>query len=205
MGGFGRSHHFFQAGVRLAVGDVLPHGTGTQPGILQHHAVAAAQGSTGHIPDIGAGDFDIAAVHVVEAHQQVDEGGDALAGLHVEGKALDQRAVGQVAEGDILQLHMAVRLQHFGVLGFRHLIVGVQQLEHAGGAGQSVLQLGDHAGNFIKGFRVLVGVAEEHAQLADGDAAAHGVQRAHKAHACVDDVVHKAGGGVRHAGEEDGL
>ena len=100
---------------------------------------------------------------------------------------------------------MAVRLQHFGVLGFRHLIVGIQQLEHAGGAGQSVLQLGDHAGNFIKGFRVLVGVAEEHAQLADGDAAAHGVQCAHKAHACVDDVVHKAGGGVRHAGEEDGL
>ena len=73
-----------------------------------------------------------------KAHEKIDErrlaaasradDGNALAGLYVEGKALDQRAVGQVAEGHILQLHMAVRLQHSGDLGFRDLVVGVQQL-----------------------------------------------------------------------------
>ena len=67
------------------------------------------------------------------------------------------------------------------------------------------MQLGDHARDLVEGFRVLVGVAQKNAQLTDGDAAAHGVQRTHKTHACVHDVVHKAGGGVGQAGEEDGL
>ena len=173
MGGFGCCHDLFKACIRLAVGNVFPHGTGPQPCILQHHAVAAAQGSAGHIPDVGAGHLDGTAVHIIEAHEQVDEGGlaaagraddgNALAGLYVEGKALDQRAVGQVAEGNILQLHMAVRLQHGGVLDFRHLIVGIQQLEHTGRAGQCVLQLGDHAGDLVEGLGVLVGVAQKHA------------------------------------------
>ena len=100
---------------------------------------------------------------------------------------------------------MAVRLQGGGVFGLRHLIFGVQQLEHPGGAGQCVLQLGDHARDLVEGLRVLVGVAQKNAQLTDGDAAAHGVQRTHKPYARVHDVVHKAGGGVGQAGEEDGL
>ena len=98
---------------------------------------------------------------------------------------------------------MAVRLQHSGVLGFRDLVVGVQQLKDAGRTGQRVLQLGDHAGDLVEGLGVLVGVVQEHAQLADGDAAAHSVQGTHQAHTGVHDVIHKAGGGVGHAGEED--
>ena len=35
--------------------------------------------------------------------------------------------------------------------------------------------------------------------------AGYGIDRAHEADACVDDVVDEAGGGVGHAGEEDGL
>ena len=48
--------------------------------------------------------------------------------------------------------------------------------------------------------QVLVGVVQEHAQLTDGDAASHGVQRTHQAHTGVHDVIHKAGGGVGQAG-----
>jgi len=131
--------------------------------------VAAAQRGAGHIPDIGAGHIDAAAVHIIEPHEQVDEGGlaaagraydgNALAGLYVQREPLDERAVGQVAEGHILQLHMAVRLQGGGVFGFRHLILGVQQLKHPGGAGQCILQLGDHAGDLVEGLCILVGVA----------------------------------------------
>ncbi len=53
---------------------------GPEPGILQHHAVAAAQGGAGHVPDVGAGDFDGAAVDIIEPHEQIDEGGLAAAG-----------------------------------------------------------------------------------------------------------------------------
>ena len=55
VGSLGGGDHLIHGCVRLAVGNVLPHRTGTQPGVLQHHAVAAAQGGAGHIPDIGAG------------------------------------------------------------------------------------------------------------------------------------------------------
>ena len=215
MGCFGRGNDLFVGGVGLAVGDVLADGAGAQPGVLQHHAVAAAQGSAGHVPDVVAGNGDGAAVDIIEPHEQVDEGGlaaaggaddgDALAGLDVQVQALDEGAVRQVAEGDILQFHMAVRLQHPGVFGFGHLVVGVQQLEDAGRAGQCVLQLGDDAGDLVEGLGVLVGVAEEDAQLANGDAACHGVDGTHQTDTCINDVVHKAGGGVGHAGEEDGL
>ena len=34
VGCLGRSHHLVEGGVRLAVGDVLPHGAGSEPGIL---------------------------------------------------------------------------------------------------------------------------------------------------------------------------
>ena len=83
----------------------------------------------------------------------------ALAGLHIQREPLDERTVGQVAEGHILQLHMAVRLQRGGVFGFRHLILGVQQFKHPGGAGQCILQLGDHARDLVEGLCILVGVA----------------------------------------------
>ena len=112
MGGLGSGDHLVHGGVRLAVGDVLPHRTGTQPCVLQYHAIAAAQGGAGHIPDIGAGHLDAATVHIIEPHKQVDQGGlaaagraydgNALAGLHIQRKPFDERAVGQVAEGNIL-------------------------------------------------------------------------------------------------------
>jgi hypothetical protein len=112
VGSLGGGNHLVHGGVRLAVGNVLPHRTGTQPGVLQHHAVAAAQGGAGHIPDIGAGHLDAAAVHIIEPHEQIDQGGlaaagraydgDALAGLHIQRKPFDERAVGQIAEGNIL-------------------------------------------------------------------------------------------------------
>ena len=43
--------------------------------VYKRQAVAAAQGGAGHIPDIGAGHLDAAAVHIIETHQQIDEGG----------------------------------------------------------------------------------------------------------------------------------
>ena len=40
------------------------------------------------VPDVGAGDFDGAAVDIIEPHEQVDEGGLAAAGGADDGDAL---------------------------------------------------------------------------------------------------------------------
>ena len=215
VGGFGRRHDLLVGGVGFAVGDVLPHGAGPQPGVLQHHAVAAPQGGAGGLADVGAGHPDAAAVHVVKAHQQVDEGGLAAAGgahdghplarLDVQAEMLDQGPVGQVPEGDVLQGDPAVRMQGEGVGGFGRLVLGVQQGKHPGRAGQGVLQLGHHPRYFVEGLGVLVGVAQKDAQLADGDAPGRRVKGAHQPHAGIDDVVDKAGGGVGQAGKEGGF
>ena len=204
MGGFGCCHDLFKACIRLAVGNVFPHGTGPQPCILQHHAVAAAQGSAGHIPDVGAGHLDGTAVHIIEAHEQVDEGGlaaagraddgNALAGLYGEIQIFDQMLLRRVGERDVLQLYAAgdgfklLRVQcvrRFGRL--------VDQLEDPCGAGQRVLKLRDHAGDLVEGLGVLVRVAEEARQSADRDRACHGAERAGKADAGINNIVNDAG------------
>ncbi len=100
---------------------------------------------------------------------------------------------------------MTIGVQGDGVFGFRGLILGIQQLKHPRGTGKSILQLGHHTGDLVEGLGVLVGVAQEHAQLTDGDAAAHCIQRTHQTHAGIDDIVDKAGGRVGQAGEEDGF
>ena len=67
-------------GVRRAVGDVLPDRPAEQPGVLQDHPEAAAQVVAGHLVDVVAVEEDPPGVHVVEAHQQVDQGGLAGTG-----------------------------------------------------------------------------------------------------------------------------
>ena len=72
-----------------------------------------AQFIPGHVADIHASQGYAPAGDVVEAHEQVDEGGfaaargahngNALARLHPQVEVLDQRAVGQVLEGHILK------------------------------------------------------------------------------------------------------
>ena len=61
---------------------------------------------------------DFAAVHVVEAHEQVDhrrlaaarraDDGDALAGLNVQVEVFDQLAVRRIGETHIVDGHFAV-------------------------------------------------------------------------------------------------
>ena len=70
----------------------------------------------------------------------------------------------------------------------------LDELEDAVGAGKRILQLRYHAGNFVEGLRILVGIAEETCQLADGDAALHGAERARHADARIDERVDKARG-----------
>ena len=157
---------------------------------------------------------DAAALEVIEAQDEVDEGGLAAAGgahdghplarLHRQGEVLDQGAALVVAEGDIAEIHPALdALQRpFRV---RALLRLVQQGEDPGGAGESVLELRHHGADVVEGLHILVGVGEKHREPAHGEAAAGDQQHAHQGHPRVDDAVDEAGGGVCEAAVEDRL
>ena len=172
-----------------------------------------AQALPRHGTDVAAVHGDGAVLHVVEAHEEVDErrlaaarradDGYALAGPDREVQILDEPLLRRVGEGDIRQLHAAGGVgQHPGIGRVGDLRRLVDELEDPRGAGQRVLQLGDDAGDLIEGLGVLVGIAEEARQPADRDGPRHRAQRPGKAHAGVDDIVDDAGRGVRHRREE---
>ena len=218
MGGFGGSDDLFIGGIGLAHGDVLPDGAAFQPGFLQHHAVALPQAVAGDIHDVVAVQRDPAVVHIIEAHQQVDQRGFAaasgandghpLAGFHVQAQVLDQFALGYIGEAHIAQLHGTgglLQLQlGLSVRGFRRLI---HQRKDPFSAGQSSLQLGHHAGNLVEGLGVLVGIAQERGQLAHrqhAGSAEDAHQRTSNANTGIHQRVNKAGGRVGEGGEENG-
>ena len=213
---FGRGDDLLPAGVRLAVGDVLGHGAGFQPGLLQYHAKVGPQRIPRQFVDGQAAHPDLPAVDLVKAHQQVDQRGlaaaggahqgDALAGLCLQAQVLEQRCLRRVAKAHMVKLDAAV----FGRGGVQRPGVGgvgadgrlVDQVKHPLGAGQGVLQLGHHAGNVVEGLGVLVGVVEEGRQPAHRDGAADGQKRPDDRHRRIDQRVDKAGGGVGQGGEE---
>ena len=80
IGGLGGGNDLFVGGIQTAIADILHDGALEQPGVLQHHAEALAQGTAVKVADIVAVQGDGAGIHIVEPHEQVDEGGLAAAG-----------------------------------------------------------------------------------------------------------------------------
>ena len=80
MGRPGGGLDLLVGGIGAAVRQILPDSSGKQPGLLQHHAEAAAQGipCEGHNPT--AVHLDCPAVHLIKPHEQIDEGGLACPG-----------------------------------------------------------------------------------------------------------------------------
>ena len=68
------------AGARLAVGDVVPDGPVEQQRLLQYETDLPAEGLLLEEFHIDAVDFDGSGVGIVEARNQVDDGGLACAG-----------------------------------------------------------------------------------------------------------------------------
>ena len=169
MGGFGGGDDLFFGGVRLAEGDSLPHSAVLDPGILQDHAVVFTQLMAGDLADIAILHRDATLVYVIEAHQKIDEGGlaatggtyngDPLTGFDVQVQVLNKLLLGGVREGDVMECNVTFYLGQFFMTGFGQGGGIIGEIKDPSGAGQSVLQLGDDAGNLIKGLGVLVGVA----------------------------------------------
>ena len=88
-------------GVQPSVRDVVADAAVEQPGVLEDHAEARPQLVPGELADIVAIERDATRVHVVEAHQQIDQrglagpgrahDGDRRARLRRQGQVRDER------------------------------------------------------------------------------------------------------------------
>ena len=99
----GGGDHLVGGGAGAAVANVLHNAGGEEEHILLHHANVPAQALLGDVPHIQAVDGDAALRHVVEAGDQVAEGGLAAAGGPHNGDGL----AGPNVEGDVVE-HLGV-------------------------------------------------------------------------------------------------
>ncbi|MNC27507.1 hypothetical protein D3C75_756790 [compost metagenome] len=155
-------------------------------------------------------------VHIIEAHQQIDQRGFPCsgladdgypgAGLHCQAEVGDQRAHRIVGKGHMAEFHRPLgRLRRYGICRLRFFPGHIHNGENPLGGGRSRLQLGQHAGNFIEGFGEQVGINQEAGQASNrnlrhdaGNAPHHGNHR--KGH-----IVHQPGSGVGQGPQELGL
>ena len=112
-----RLDDFLVGGVGLRVLDVVADRAGEEVRLLQHDADLGAQRVLRDVLDVDVVDHDRAFRHIVQTHQEIDEGrlagagmpdhADHLALLHVEVDALEDRVVGVIAEGHVLEPDVA--------------------------------------------------------------------------------------------------
>ena len=105
-----RRNHLFHGGPRLSVGDVVKDAALEQPGVLQDHGVSPEQGASCETANILPVYQHLAAVHIVKAHEKIDDGsftspggaddGGKAARLCVEAQTCDNGAPGDVGEVD---------------------------------------------------------------------------------------------------------
>ena len=136
-GQLGGGDAFFIGGVQLAVAYVLHHRAGEEVGVLQNDAQRVAQIGLLDLVDVNTVVTDLAIVDIVEAVDEVGDGGLAraggadegqlLAGLGVEGDVVQNRLFRRVAEVDVEEAHVA----HQASVGERAVVVGMLPRPHA--------------------------------------------------------------------------
>ncbi len=187
--------------------EVLANGGALHPRVLKDHAVGPAQALPRDRSDVVAVHLDGSRVHVVEAHEEVDDGRLAAArGAHdgnphawpdVKREVLDEGMVLHVREAHVVERHRARDGRHLDGIGRVGLLLGlVEQLEEPCCAGKRVLELGDDLRDVVEGLRVLVCVAEKRREPAYRERAVDGGERSEDPDSGIDEGVHEARGGV---------
>ena len=205
VGGFGGRHHLVHGRPFLSVGDVVENRSPEHPGILQHHGVGAAQAFPGQGADVLPVHRDAAGVHVVKAHQQVDDGGlarpgrpddgDQLPCVGAHGQVMDDGPAGIVAEGYVFQGHVALDVPELpGVRSVLQLLPLVQQSEHPLRRCQGGKQLVDDVGDLVDRAGELPGIQYKGRNVAQTDRPVHvqeGAQQGDQAQTDVVDEAHR--------------
>ena len=147
-----------------------------QPGILEDHGVGPAEGIPLDGADVLAVHIDGAAVHVVEAHKKIDNGGLTRAGgthdsrqgagLGMETEVVDNGLAGDIGEIHIPDLHISPYLSQFLCIGcVRRLRLGIDESQYPLRRGKGALQLGDDVGHLVDGAGELPGVLDKAGQI----------------------------------------
>ena len=170
VGAPGRLLNFLWGGVKPPVGDVLPEGTGEEEDILLDDAHLPPQGGETHLGDVLAVHQNLALGGVIEAGDQVAEGGLSAAGgahhrhllpsLHRQVQVAQHRlavllSLPLVGEGDVLESDLPPDRGQSRGAGELPLAVAVQNLQKAGEAGHP------HFVHFGKVHQALGGVHKE--------------------------------------------
>jgi hypothetical protein len=160
-GGPGRGFHPRLVHVVEAVGDVGAHRVVEEHRLLRDESDLAAQAFERRVLHVDAVDQHGAFRHVVEPRQQVDErrlarparahDRDHLARPRLEADVAERRPVAvRVAEAHLAVLDARFHArQGLRVVGLLDLLVGVEDLEDPGPAGERRLERGVHAGQAL--------------------------------------------------------
>ena len=171
-----RLHHLVHRGVLPSVGDILKDRSLEYPGVLQHHRVGAPQALPGKRADFIPVHIDRAPVHVIEAHQQVDnrglsrargaDDGDELSGVRRKGDVIQNHLGGVVAEEDVVQPDITLYLRKsYGIFDVAYLLSLVQKAEHSLRRCQRGVDLVHDVGDLIDRSREFPGVKNEGGDL----------------------------------------
>ena len=215
-GGFGGLHHLLVGGVGATVSDVLHDGAREQVRILQNHGDVAPQLIPLVGTDVHAVDGDGSLVDIVEAVEQVGDGGlarargadegDLLTRVGIEADVLQHGLTGQVTEGHVLQHHLAPQIVDGDGIGTVGGLGGlIHNSEHPLGARQGGEDGGHLHGDVVDGEGELAGIVAEQGQAAHVKARVEAEQATHARRGGkgqVGEVVHD---GAHNAAEEVGL
>ena len=152
VGGTGGCLYFFSSCIGLSVRDILGNGTVKEPRILQDHAKLTPKIGTSQIARVYSVKCDASAVDLIEAHQQVDEGGLAgtrcandgylLPRMSYEIHIMHQGIVLVVSKTDVFKGNAAAYGigQGGGSQWISHNFGSIKKVEDTFGCGKSALQ-----------------------------------------------------------------
>ena len=183
-GGLGAGAQLLLRGVRPCGGDVLPDGLGEQEGL---QADLAAQLLPGNIPDVRPADGDppLPLSQVVQAVQQVDQGGFARPSAPQDGEGgppgdgeghVPEDLLPLVAEGDVVEHDIAGQA---GGLGLRTvlLLAGLEDVAHPVQGHPGLAHVGQHPAQRPHRPRHGAVVDDEGLEIAQGQPAVHRLHR----------------------------
>ena len=161
---------------------------------------------------------DGAAVHIVEAHEQLDHRGLAgaggaddsnlLAGLDIAAEIVNNCLFLRVAEFDMVEGDLTVNVGGVGAMGRVSLLIllrFVQKLKDAFGGGSHALQHIGYLRQLLDGLGKVLDVLDKGLNITDGDGARGGKDAAHNGHRHIAEVAHKVHDGLHQAGQKLGF
>ena len=176
-------------GGEVRVFEVPAHRVGKEHRVLQHDGRAAPQAAAGNVADVDPIDQDLAAVDIIKAHEQVDNGrlpaaggadkGHLLPGMHREAEVMQHLLARHIGEIDIFKADNAAAVLHrVGAALILRLLL--ENGEHPLRAGNGCLDLPIELGQLVDRPPELLGIDDEGRDHPDRNDPPEGEEAAHR-------------------------